>query len=65
MNYNAIDMDENNNIWFGTILGAVRYNPSDNFENDVKPIVKVPAIEINQEPGEFPFDNVFSSNENG
>lgn len=64
VNYNAIDMDENNNIWFGTILGAVRYNPSDDFENDVKPIVKVPAIEINQEPGEFPFDNVFSSNEN-
>ena len=64
VNYNAIDIDENNNIWFGTILGAVRYNPNDDFENEVKPIIKVPGLEINQEPAEFPFDNVFNSNDN-
>lgn len=64
VNYNAIDRDENNNIWFGTILGAVRYNPEDDFENDVKPIIKVTELEINQEQAQFPFNNVFNSNEN-
>ncbi len=57
VNPNATCLDNNGNIWFGTILGAVKYNPNVHYKNDVKPMVRLDNLNINNEPSEFPFNN--------
>ena len=64
VNYNSICTDENDNVWFGCILGAVKYNPSVDFENVVKPIVTLQDLEVDQQPAEFPFDSEFKPEQN-
>ena len=64
VNPNATCLDKNGNIWFGTILGAVKYNPNVHFSNDVKPLVSINNIEVNNEKSKFPFNNEFLAQDN-
>ncbi len=59
VNPNATCMDNNGNIWFGTILGAVKYNPNVHYHNDVKPVILLDNLDINNETSEFPYNNEF------
>lgn len=64
VNPNATCLDNNGNIWFGTILGAVKYNPNVHYHNDVKPIVVLDNLDVNNETQDFPFNNEFLANDN-
>lgn len=64
INPNSIGRDANNNIWFGTILGAVKYNPYLDVFNDVKPIISLEGLRINQKPASWPVDHKFLPEQN-
>jgi len=46
MNPNAVLIDENENIWFGTNNGLVRYDPEKDKPNTVPPVVNITAVKI-------------------
>ena len=64
VNPNSTCLDKNGNIWFGTILGAVKYNPNVHYHNDVKPIVYLNDLEVNNELTDFPFNSEFLAQDN-
>ena len=65
VNPNSAAVDKNGNLWFGTILGAVKYNPSVDFVNEVRPQVEIKRqLEVNRKDVDFPFDGVFSAENN-
>ncbi len=45
-NQNAVYKDANRNIWFGTIRGAIRYNPREDFMNAVPPLVHITNLRL-------------------
>ena len=45
-NPNAISIDEDQNVWFGTESGLLRYDPSKDIKNRVAPAVDITAIEV-------------------
>ena len=42
----GICIDSNGNIWFGTIMGAVRFNPKEDIFNSVKPLRRVDGTQV-------------------
>ena len=65
VNPNSAAIDRNGNLWFGTILGAVKYNPSVDYINEVKPKISFDRkLEVNHNIVAYPFDNVFSADDN-
>lgn len=46
-NFNAVLKDENDNIWFGTTEGIVRYDPENDIHNVVEPIMNITKAIIN------------------
>ena len=63
-NPGAADFDEENNLWFGTIGGALKLNLNNQITNLVRPTIRVSGVKINFSEKGFPIDNVFSSKEN-
>ena len=49
VNRNAIFLDDQEHIWFGTDNGPIRYNSSINKVNDVAPVINITSILINGE----------------
>ncbi|MBI2968034.1 MAG: SpoIIE family protein phosphatase [Bacteroidetes bacterium] len=47
-NANAVTIDRLGNIWFGTIMGALKFNPSLEQPNGVEPVTSIYRIRINQ-----------------
>lgn len=45
-NFNASVLDENGKIWFGTIKGAICYNPSKDFINEEPPLLKFRSLRL-------------------
>ncbi len=63
-NPNAGCIDDNGNIWFGTIMGAVRFNPKEDIFNSVKPLTKINGLRISLRDTTFPGEAIFSYKEN-
>ncbi|MCB0431237.1 MAG: SpoIIE family protein phosphatase [Flavobacteriales bacterium] len=53
-NRNAVYKDSRGGIWFGTIMGAVKYNPNKNKENKQEPITRITGLKIFHNEVEFP-----------
>jgi ligand-binding sensor domain-containing protein/serine phosphatase RsbU (regulator of sigma subunit) len=49
---NASYVDRDGNIWFGTVLGVTRYNPSEESVNKEEPLTHITSIQVNHK--EFP-----------
>ncbi len=63
-NPNSTCIDKRGNIWFGTIMGAVKFNPKEDLANDTAPITKIMGLKLHLQDTVFPSDNVFRYNEN-
>ena len=63
-NPNAICKDVEGNIWVGTIMGAVKFELSQEFKNLVEPVTFLKNIKIHHEFYEFPEDSTFSYSQN-
>ena len=59
-NPNAACRDSLGNLWFGTIMGALKFNPQQDFKNKFAPIVNLTGIKINAKDTSFPSDQLFS-----
>lgn len=63
-NPNAACIDKKGCLWFGTIMGAVRFNPEEELSNSFAPITKIYGIKVHLKDTLFPSDAIFSYNEN-
>lgn len=45
-NTRAVCLESNGNLWFGTIKGAVKYNPNEDYSNDVETITNITGIKL-------------------
>lgn len=63
-NPNAVTIDRNGCIWFGTIMGAVKFNPAEDKPNNVKPVTLIYGIKIHLHDTIFPAENEFAYNDN-
>ena len=50
---NNVVCDENNNVWFGTSEGVVRFLPELSFNDNVPPVLNIEAVYINNEKTDF------------
>jgi ligand-binding sensor domain-containing protein/serine phosphatase RsbU (regulator of sigma subunit) len=63
-NPNAACIDRQGCLWFGTIMGAVRFNPTEELANTFAPLTKIYGLKIHLKDTVFPADGVFAYNEN-
>lgn len=63
-NPNASCIDDKGRIWLGTIMGAVRFNPSEEIPNDLAPLTKITGIKISLKDTAFPSDATFGWKQN-
>ena len=63
-NPNAACIDKQGCLWFGTIMGAVRFNPAEEMPNPFPPLTKIYGIKIHLKDTLFPADGVFRYNQN-
>ncbi|MBL4654844.1 MAG: PAS domain S-box protein, partial [Bacteroidia bacterium] len=63
-NQNAVCIDNNGAIWFGTINGVIKYNPEEDIINEVAPITRISDIRIFYRDEELPEDMIFPYNKN-
>ena len=63
-NPNAIAKDKEGNIWFGTIMGAVKYTPAEDRQNAIEPKVLLTGLKIFMKDAPFPEDGKFTYNQN-
>ncbi|MGZ3902231.1 MAG: two-component regulator propeller domain-containing protein [Bacteroidia bacterium] len=63
-NPNAACIDKQGCFWFGTIMGAVRFNPAEEAPNTFPPLTKIYGLKIHLKDTLFPADGVFKYNEN-
>ncbi|HVA98057.1 MAG TPA: two-component regulator propeller domain-containing protein [Bacteroidia bacterium] len=63
-NPNAICMDNNNNLWFGTIMGALKFNLSEDKPNTIEPFTAITGLKVFMKDTAFPPDAKFAYNQN-
>ncbi len=63
-NENAVLKDRHGNLWFGTIGGAIRYNPKANLFNPIPPKVQITHMRLFLRDAPFPKNGVFTHNQN-
>jgi ligand-binding sensor domain-containing protein/serine phosphatase RsbU (regulator of sigma subunit) len=63
-NPNATCRDKKGNIWFGTIMGVVRFSPSEDKPNTVAPRIFISGLKIFMKDQDFPVNNKFSYSQN-
>ncbi|MHB8400911.1 MAG: ligand-binding sensor domain-containing protein, partial [Bacteroidia bacterium] len=63
-NPNAACTDKKGNLWFGSIMGAIRFNPKEETPNALAPLTKITGIKIQLQDAPFPVDNVFTYKQN-
>ncbi len=63
-NPNAVCLDKEGNLWYGTIMGAVKYSPKEDKPNTVEPQTFITGIKLFMKDFEFPDDARFKYNEN-
>ncbi len=49
-NQQASFLDHEGNLWFGTVKGAVKYNPNEDRPNDMEPLTHISGINLFFEP---------------
>jgi ligand-binding sensor domain-containing protein/serine phosphatase RsbU (regulator of sigma subunit) len=63
-NPNAVSMDKDGNLWYGTIMGAVRYSPKEDKANTVEPKTFITGLKLFMKDSPFPDDARFPYDEN-
>ncbi len=63
-NPNAIAIDRNGCVWFGTIMGAVKFNPAEEKANNVKPVTLIHGIKLHLRDTTFPAERQYAYNDN-
>jgi serine phosphatase RsbU (regulator of sigma subunit) len=63
-NPNAACLDKKGNIWFGTIMGAVKFNPTEDLPNKTAPLTQIFGLKIHLKDTLFPADAEFNYNQN-
>lgn len=63
-NPNAVSIDKEGNLWYGTIMGAVRYSPKEDKANTVEPSTFITGIKLFMKDSPFPDDARFSYDQN-
>ncbi|HEY1040544.1 MAG TPA: two-component regulator propeller domain-containing protein [Bacteroidia bacterium] len=63
-NPNSTCIDKRGNIWFGTIMGAVKFNPKEDMPNEIAPVTKLMGLKLHLQDTIFPSDNEFSYDQN-
>ncbi|GAB4366490.1 MAG: hypothetical protein Kow0042_06430 [Calditrichia bacterium] len=63
-NQDAVYIDSKGSLWFGTIGGAVKIDPSRFRLNPIPPPVKLTGLKLFLKQGSFPPDNQFSYDQN-
>lgn len=63
-NPNAVCIDAEGNLWYGSIMGAVRYSPKEDKPNTVEPKTFITGLKLFMKDFEFPDDARFKYNEN-
>jgi ligand-binding sensor domain-containing protein/serine phosphatase RsbU (regulator of sigma subunit) len=64
VNPNAVCTDRDGNLWFGTVIGAVRFSPKENYQNTIEPVVSISGLRIFMRDAAFPEENRFSYDQN-
>jgi len=64
INPNAVCKDSNGALWFGSIIGLVKYNSKLEKNNEVESITTINNPRIFFQEVELPIDNIFSWNQN-
>ncbi len=63
-NPNSACVDKVGNIWFGSIMGAVKFNPKQDIPNTTAPLVTILGIKVHLQDTVFPAENIFKYDEN-
>jgi ligand-binding sensor domain-containing protein/serine phosphatase RsbU (regulator of sigma subunit) len=63
-NPNAVCLDKEGNLWYGTIMGAVRYSPKEDKPNTVEPQTFISGLKLFMKDAPFPDDARFAYNQN-
>lgn len=63
-NPNAVCMDKEGNLWYGTIMGAVRYSPKEDKVNSIEPKTFITGLKLFMKDSPFPDDDRFSYDQN-
>jgi ligand-binding sensor domain-containing protein/serine phosphatase RsbU (regulator of sigma subunit) len=63
-NSNAATLDREGNIWIGTIMGLVKFNPDKVQENREEPLTHITGLELRHEKVDFPDSAVFEYEDN-
>lgn len=64
VNPNAASIGKDGCLWFGTIMGAVKFDPKENRKNTVEPITSLSGLKIFMRDADFPEDARFSYDQN-
>ena len=63
-NQNAVYKNEKGQLWFGTIKGAVKFDPEKNIINSVSPLTYINKIRVYLQDAPIPDDGIFSYRDN-
>ena len=63
-NPNAVCMDKGGNLWYGTIMGVVKYSPKEDKTNSIEPKTFITGLKLFMKDFDFPDDARFRYNEN-
>lgn len=63
-NANAVCIDKEGNLWYGTIMGAVRYSPKEDKPNTVEPQTFISGLKLFMKDAPFPDDARFTYDNN-
>jgi ligand-binding sensor domain-containing protein/serine phosphatase RsbU (regulator of sigma subunit) len=64
VNPNAASIGKDGSLWFGTIMGAVKFDPKQNVKNTVEPLTYINGLKIFMRDADFPEDARFSYDQN-
>ncbi|HTL80394.1 MAG TPA: two-component regulator propeller domain-containing protein [Bacteroidia bacterium] len=64
VNPNAASLNRDGSLWFGTIMGAVKFDPKQNIRNKVEPVTAISGLKIFMRDADFPDEGKFSYDQN-
>lgn len=64
VNPNAASIAPDGSLWFGTIMGAVKFDPKQNGKNEIEPLTFINGLKVFMRDADFPQDARFSYDQN-
>ncbi|MBI3511807.1 MAG: SpoIIE family protein phosphatase [Bacteroidetes bacterium] len=64
VNPNAASLGKDGALWFGTIMGAVKFDPKEDRKNETEPLTFINGLKIFMRDADFPQDGKFSYDQN-